>query len=41
LGEQYLESTSRGSPPENAALMSPLERYAQVLLLANEFMFVD
>jgi hypothetical protein len=39
LGEQYLSGSA--GPAENAGLMTPWERYGQVLLLANEFMFVD
>ncbi len=38
LGEQFLAD---GNEPVASAAMTPLERYAQVLLLANEFMFVD
>ena len=37
LGEQFLASAQAAAEGE----MNPLERYAQVLLLANEFMFVD
>lgn len=36
LAEKFL-----ATPPEKDAKLSPLEKYAQVLLLANETMFVD
>lgn len=38
LGETFLQSASATN---GTAEMSPWERYAQVLLLANEFLFVD
>ena len=42
LGEQFLTGTDNPSTPmANGTAMTPWERYAQVLLLANEFMFVD
>jgi hypothetical protein len=37
LGEEFLRSAAAGATFE----MTPWQRYAQVLLLANEFMFVD
>jgi len=36
LGEQFL-----GEPAQSDAKVTPLEKYAQVLLLSNEVMFVD
>src|SRR5262249_32928067 len=39
LGEEYLDGAANLAGP--ASSMTPWERYAQVLLLANEFMFVD
>jgi Protein of unknown function (DUF1553)/Protein of unknown function (DUF1549)/Planctomycete cytochrome C len=42
LGAQFLADGGQpAQPAANSAAMTPLERYAQVLLLANEFMFVD
>jgi hypothetical protein len=39
LGERYISSSADDG--ETVGSMNPWERYAQVLLLANEFMFVD
>jgi hypothetical protein len=40
LGLRFLEA-SAGETSPSAQMLSPLERYAQVLLLTNEFAFVD
>src|SRR5207248_9319963 len=41
LGLRYLEAARGEAGPAGAQGLGPWERYAQVLLLANEFMFVD
>jgi hypothetical protein len=41
LGLRYLEAARNEPGPAGAAGLDPWARYAQVLLLANEFMFVD
>jgi hypothetical protein len=38
LGEKFIAAQSR---PGESAKLSPLEKYAQILLLSNELMFVD
>jgi hypothetical protein len=38
---QFLDATAKTPPAGAAAALNPWERYAQVLLLANEFAFVD
>jgi hypothetical protein len=40
-GEIQLAEKFIASQPQTGANMSPLEKYAQVLLLSNELMFVD
>jgi len=40
-GEVHLAEKFIASQPETVANLSPLEKYAQVLLLSNELMFVD
>jgi hypothetical protein len=41
LGEQFLSAAAKIAGPKGNLAMTPWERYTQVLLLANEFMFVD
>jgi cytochrome c553 len=41
LGLRYLEAARAEPGPAGAEGLGPWERYAQVLLLANEFLFVD
>ena len=41
IGRQFLDSAARLPGADASRAMTPWERYAQVLLLANEFVFVD
>jgi hypothetical protein len=41
LGVQFMQTTARTSLASAPVALTPWERYAQVLLLANEFAFVD
>jgi hypothetical protein len=41
LGLAFLQAPPKESAPAGAQALGPWERYAQVLLLSNEFMFVD
>jgi hypothetical protein len=41
LGVRFVETESEGTWGANATPLAPWQKYAQVLLLANEFVFVD
>ncbi len=41
MGVQFVEQTAKTPPAAGARALTPWERYAQVLLLSNEFAFVD
>lgn len=42
LGEEFVKSAESGAAPRSASEpLAPWEQYAQVLLMSNEFMFVD
>jgi hypothetical protein len=41
LGLRFLATAGKAAPMKAAQLLSPWEQYGQVLLLANEFAFVD
>ncbi len=41
LGQQFVETAAKQTGPSGANALTAWERYAQALLLANEFVFVD
>jgi hypothetical protein len=41
MGLRFLESAAGSQGPQNGQALTPWERYAQVLLAANEFVFID